>query len=90
MFTRLLHGETLLVIASRDLEDISLEVVTDVVSGDLGRDALVVERAQLVLVVDLHHLLATGDRVRNVQLPTGNGAVEWADGGRWKKPGERR
>lgn len=36
---------TLLVVSSRDLEDISLEVISEVIARHLVRDALVIERA---------------------------------------------
>jgi hypothetical protein len=60
----------LLIVTSRDLEDISLEVISERVTQDFMRDALVIERAQLVLILDLDDLLATGRRVRNVKLHT--------------------
>jgi hypothetical protein len=41
----LLHGEALLVIATRDAEDIALEFLADGFSGDLLRESLVVEDA---------------------------------------------
>lgn len=41
----LLHGETLLVVSSRDLEHIALEVISKAVSRNLVRDTLVIERA---------------------------------------------
>jgi hypothetical protein len=37
------HGETLLVVSTSDLEDVSLPLVTESVSGDLLRNALVEE-----------------------------------------------
>jgi len=39
----LLHGETLLVVAALDAEDVAFEFVAEEVCGDVGRDALVVE-----------------------------------------------
>lgn len=39
------HGEALLVVATRDLEDVALPLVTERVGRNLLRDALVVERA---------------------------------------------
>ena len=41
----LLHGESLLVISSGDLEDISLEVIAEVIARHLVGDTLVVEGA---------------------------------------------
>jgi len=54
----LLHWETLLVVASGDLEDVALELVTDRVAGNLSAHTLVHENTESALVVDLDHLLA--------------------------------
>lgn len=64
----LLHRETLLVVTSGDADDVSLELVTKSIDGDLLGHALVVEDAQLALVVNLNELLAASGRVGNVQL----------------------
>jgi len=41
----LLHGEALLVVATSNAEDVALEVITKGVTGNLLRDALIVEEA---------------------------------------------
>lgn len=43
------HRETLLVVTAGDLEDVALPFVTEGLGGDLIRDALVVEGADLPL-----------------------------------------
>lgn len=58
----------LLIVTTGDLEDITLKVIAQVVTSDLMRDTLIVERAELVLVIDLNDLLAASGWVRNVQL----------------------
>lgn len=64
----LLHGETLLVVSSGNLEDVSLPFVSEMVSGDFGAHTLVVEVTQLVVVHDLEGLLGPGSGKRYVQL----------------------
>jgi hypothetical protein len=49
----LLHGETLLVVTSGDAEDVTLELVTERVDGDLSGDALVVKDATKFCVVTM-------------------------------------
>ena len=44
----LLHGETLLVVASSDAEDIALELIAKGVTRDFGRDTLVIEDATIM------------------------------------------
>src|SRR5690348_10967416 len=46
----LLHGETLLVVTSGDAEDVTLELVTERVDGNLSGDALVVKDATMFVV----------------------------------------
>lgn len=64
----LLHGESLLVVTSGNLEDVSLELITKRVSLDLLAHALVVENAETVLVVNLDELLGSVGRIGNVEL----------------------
>ena len=40
----LAHGKALLVVTTRDTEDVTLELVAEDVGGDFIRDALIVER----------------------------------------------
>ena len=67
----LLHGEALLVIATSDLEDISLEFVPKGISLDFLGDALVIENAQLLFIRNLDEFLATSRWVGNVKLKYG-------------------
>lgn len=53
----LLHGETLLVVSTSDLEDVALELVTDGVAGDLLAHTLLVENTNAAFIVDLDQLL---------------------------------
>lgn len=62
----LLHWETLLVVTTSDLEDVTLEFVTDRVTLDLLAHTLLVEDTQLVLVLDLNALLGTVSWVGDV------------------------
>ena len=64
----LLHGETLLVVAAGDLEDVALELVAQAVALDFGAHATVHEDAQLALIVDLDQLLRAVGRVGDVEL----------------------
>lgn len=47
----LLHGETLLVTTSHDLENVSLELITKVVTNDLLSQTLVIELASADITV---------------------------------------
>jgi len=64
----LLHGETLLVVTAGDAEDVASELVAELLSVHLLGDALVVQAAELLLVIDLDELLVSGDGVCNVKL----------------------
>jgi len=70
----LLHGETLLVVAARDAEDVALELFAEFVTLNFGRHALVVEDTELLLVIDVEALLHTRGRVGNVKL---HGGCAW-------------
>jgi len=54
----LLHWETLLVVATSNLEDVSLEFIANRISRNFSTHTLVHENAQLALVFDLYQLLA--------------------------------
>ena len=71
----LLHGETLLVVAARDLEDVALEFGADAVAGDFGAHALFHEDAQFALVVDFDEFLGAIGRVGYVELHLDGGGV---------------
>jgi len=64
----LLHGEALLVVAAADAHDVALPLIAQATSVDLLRDALVHERSQLLVIVDVDELLGTGGRIRYIQL----------------------
>ena len=53
----LLHGETLLVVASGDAENVSFEFITEGVAGNLLRHLLVVEDTESTLIVDINSFL---------------------------------
>jgi len=54
----LLHWETLLVVATGDLEDVTLELITNAVTWNLCTHSLVHEYSQLSLILNLDQLLA--------------------------------
>jgi hypothetical protein len=64
----LLHGETLLVVAASDAEDVALELITHGVTGDLSAHALLEEDMELTLILDIEELLAAVGREGDVQL----------------------
>ena len=64
----LLHGEALLVVATRDLEHVTLEVIAKDVALNLMRHTLVVQVTELGLIVDLDQFLAASGREGNVEL----------------------
>lgn len=64
----LLHGETLLVVSSHDLEDVSLELISHLVSIDLLSDSLLIEDSENLLVVDFEAFLRTSGGISDVQL----------------------
>lgn len=64
----LLHAETLLVVTTRDAEDVTLVFVTKDLTGNLGRDALIHQRMKLLIVINLNELLSPRGGVGNVDL----------------------
>ena len=62
----LVHREALLVLPTKDLEDVALELVPNVLTINLRRKPLVVQRTQLLVVVDIDELLATRGGVGNI------------------------
>jgi len=67
----LLHGETLLVVTSGDAEDVTLELVTERVDGNLSGDALVVKDASLALIIEIDGLLTPlSPSVSDPSVPT--------------------
>merc|ERR1719443_712638 len=64
----LLHGESLLVVASSDAENVALELISESVALNLSAHPLLVERTNLELIVDLDELLAAGGRVGQIDL----------------------
>ncbi len=59
----LLHRETLLVVSSSNPEDISLELVRDVVTGDFLRDFFVHKITDAAVIIDVDEFLGAGGRV---------------------------
>lgn len=74
MHNTLLHRETLLVVATGDLEDVALELITNAIAWDLSAHSLIHENTQLSLVFDLNKLLAAIGREGDVQLHLDGGA----------------
>lgn len=66
----LLHGETLFVVASGDLQDVTLPFVAQIVGLDLSAHTLLVEDAQFVFIDDFEELLSSRCGIGNVQLHT--------------------
>jgi len=62
----LFHGESVLIVAAGNLEDISLELITEVVTSDLLSHSLSEELKQFFVVINGNGLLAAGNWVRNV------------------------
>lgn len=64
----LLHGETLLVVASSDLEDVALPLVANAVTGDLVAHTALHEDAETALIFNFDQLLRAVGRVGDVEL----------------------
>jgi hypothetical protein len=62
------HGETLFVVASSDLEDVSFELIPQWISNNFLSHSAVKKYVALVVVVNFEGLLPTCKRVRNVEL----------------------
>ena len=62
------HRETLLVVATGNLEHVALELVSESISNNLLGNTLVVENAELALVRHLNQLLAASGGIGNVKL----------------------
>lgn len=75
MHNALLHGETLLVVAAGDLEDVAFEFGADAVAFDFLAHALVHEAAEFAVVFDIDELLGAVGWVGDVELHL--------DGGGW-------
>lgn len=59
----LLHGETLLIVTTSDLEEVALELITETIARDLSSHALLHEGTELALIVNLDQLLRPVGRV---------------------------
>jgi hypothetical protein len=64
----LLHGETLFIITTGDLHDVTLVFFTQGISFNFLRDALIHEDVQFTFISDFDELLATSSRISDVQL----------------------
>ncbi len=64
----LLHGETVLIVTSLDLEGVVGVLVTEDLSRNLVGDVLVIEDARTSLVLNLESLLTTSGGIGNVDL----------------------
>ncbi len=73
----LLHRETLLVVATGDLEDVALELVADAVAGDFLAHAAVHEDADLALIFDVDELLRAVRGEGDVELHLDGELSRW-------------
>merc|ERR1719364_182687 len=64
----LLHGEALLVVATRDAQDVALEFLSQAIARDFMTHALIEEREKLFILIDFDHLLQARRRVCDVEL----------------------
>jgi len=64
----LLHAETLFVLTTGDPEDVALELVSELIGGNLVGDSLLVEVLDLVLIIDFKGFLLAGGRVGDVDF----------------------
>jgi hypothetical protein len=64
----LLHGESILVIASSNFEDIALEFIAKAVGFDLLAEALIEEDTALVIVINFETLLGALKGICDVEL----------------------
>mmetsp|Transcript_25520 Transcript_25520/g.55198 ORF Transcript_25520/g.55198 Transcript_25520/m.55198 type:complete len:320 (-) Transcript_25520:58-1017(-) len=64
----LLHGEALLVVSTRNSEDVTSELGAQILAGNLLGDSLLVDSAQLLLIIDLDELLVSRCGVCDVDL----------------------
>jgi len=58
----------LLVVSTGNLEDVTLELITDILTHDFLRHSLVIESTKLLLIFDFDALLSSGGRITNVKL----------------------
>jgi len=64
----LLHWETLLVVATSDLENVTLELITNRVTRNLSTHSLIHKNAQLALIFNLNQLLTAIGRLPQVSI----------------------
>lgn len=64
----LLHGKTLLVLASHDSENVTIELVSELTAVNLHGETEVVEMLELLLIVNFDELLRTRLRVGKIEL----------------------
>jgi len=64
----LLHGETLLVLATHDLEDVALELFAKSLTLNFLREALVEESTELAVIINLQLLLASRGGICDIEL----------------------
>ena len=81
MHDTLLHGETLLVVAAGDLEDVAFEFGAEIVAGDFLAHAAVHELAEFAVIVDFDELLGAVCGVGDIELHLDGGG---GDTSRWK------
>ena len=64
----LLHGESLFVVSSSDLEDVSLELVSEVFSLNFLSHSLIVKDSDSFIVVNFDRFLLSSGWISNVEL----------------------
>jgi len=75
----LLHWETLLVVSSSDLENVSLVLITNAVTGNLLTHAFVDKHTETALIVDFNELLGAIGGVCDIELHDCNDYLSEAD-----------
>jgi len=65
------HRESLLIVTTRDLGDVALELITQRVEFNLSGNTFVIENAHFALIVDFEELLAASSGVGKINLHGG-------------------
>jgi hypothetical protein len=64
----LFHGETLLIVTTSNLHDVTLEFFTKSVSFNFLRNTLIIEDAQFTLISNFNKFLTTSGRISDINL----------------------
>ena len=68
----LLHGEPLLIVATRDFENVAFEVRSQAITGHFVAHTVLHEGPEPALVVDLNKFLRAIGRVGDIELHVGD------------------